>query len=1691
MYKSKLSKVIVALLRRIAGVTRSGANRLMRAMLRSLMAMGRRANLPVAGFVLPTVTMVLLVVILLTIAITLRSFDRANMARNVRVNQQVLAAATPAIDRAKAKIQFLLEQTQGRGTPSDRDLYFEIANPITSGSPDRYTFGDETRLRLKYDLDGKGGISPDLRVNAPGFSVEKNESINTAWRYPVDTNNDGKFDNFTLYGIFFRNPLRDNDPTSLTVGDFLRQRKPLEARTPPVVPLKPGCTQGGGTVATLAGDSGWYRIEGKLKKSFFVYTVNVPMTAADAAIDTNKYQAFAGTSSISALEYQQDQILIPIPNNAVVYENDLEISPGPPLNLNGRIFTNSNLLVSGTINANSIKLYQVSSPDSCYYEQENSKIVVSGNVVNGWAGNNAIKNAVDVHLFKKASLPTSGRTSFMLGQKLEIKKPTGESASNPTLDVLYNDEAYTKRLDLLVEAQMGEPLAATGLANPVVQSSDPFSVKQKPETQTRKQALKEYFKQMLRKVPFAEVDATAPYGLTWLGTGPLPIEGTQDTLRPIDKWSLPNPADTKITPIPGQLEATDPSKDPEEERFLGDRVVVGNNLPAKRWDAAASEFTKGPEKLPGEKWNNTDPPDPNFPRTRSSQVMKIADVGATERSSFWESSAAEIPKNPLDGVGGLRVITSAGVYDRTNSFLPPPKWTDPVVGIAGQPKSGPVSIATPFDLTNTYDDPATTATEQYRVVWPDSMPMSPLGPGSRVYDNTIADPDPKKNWTSWLAAWSIPTDISANLPAAVNSTTLLPGIVEQTTTARKFAKGDLRMRATAVYHYANNGYDPTQLTAGTEPNQIPIACISSYYDPSTASTARNLSTLPADVSGDTSLGVRGAQIGSNNGITYGPPTRPRPATISTLDIATGLLSGGDAILNAQANLVFPDGRFANGPLRKALPLAEDKRTLADKAAIDSTNCALQILDGSIGAPNDAKIPHGAIQEVAFLNGREIKAIDRDDQDTTNVNEAFTLSSPTTGTNKVAKLTGNYNLPLEEREPLEIRATQIDLDQLRKKTIAQSNPTGPTPEYLLPNSGIIYASRDDALPDLSFRPGLAGGGIDESRSATVSPTDSLLDPTRKPNGILLVNGKELGRASGNPATVADVVREKGLTLASNLPVYVKGEFNPHVNEEFNQKVADWSTFYDRTSADLNNNFACRPNDPRLGGKCTTGDTWRPANILADSVNLLSTNYRFGFRNEGDFDLRNNAGAAAVTPRKQQGFYSNNFVTNGLSSGAFLSDGKLVGTPGATGTTLIDSTYVSLNPPLSSSYFNNFVTPVQRRGTFPEYLMEVCTKIPVSACMDSDWYVNPLSKRADTSITGADFIAGAGTTVTPPAPELQRFPRRVAFKRAAADQKLTSPTAPVPLGIIGTGASATVSDTTYQNTANSLWFATTATSGANAVTYGSEKFPYVFNQAVKDGSGADLPQLATDDKLQPLLMPVLQIQTVTAAPPAASSTSLPEGAFVKDTGWTPRAVNTTFNMVVGSNDTPSRAISNDIGESNGGVQNLPRFMESWDNGNVATNIQGSFIQFGRSVYSTAPYFPILDPAAMPAQLKLRSLFDSPPNPPSPAPAITYTGGTPRTLYRTDNAGGRVPFFSPPARNWGYDVGLLSQPPDLFTRKFTTPPSKRTPDEYFREVSRDDEWVQTLLCSFIDDGTGTTQAVTSKLRPTDSFCKDKAGA
>lgn len=58
----------------------------------------------------------------------------------------------------------------------------------------------------------------------------------------------------------------------------------------------------------------------------------------------DKYKPYNGNRSFSAIEVQQDRKQLPLTNNAVVYEDDLDITPGPAFRLNGRIFTNSNFL---------------------------------------------------------------------------------------------------------------------------------------------------------------------------------------------------------------------------------------------------------------------------------------------------------------------------------------------------------------------------------------------------------------------------------------------------------------------------------------------------------------------------------------------------------------------------------------------------------------------------------------------------------------------------------------------------------------------------------------------------------------------------------------------------------------------------------------------------------------------------------------------------------------------------------------------------------------------------------------------------------------------------------------------------------------------------------------------------------------------------------------------------------------------------------------------------------------------------------------------------------------------------------------------------------------------------------------------------------------------------------------------------
>ncbi|MHC0064446.1 hormogonium polysaccharide biosynthesis protein HpsA [Nostoc sp. UIC 10890] len=1558
--KRHLFKAIQKTFKQISKQFLSAINKQIIWLLRTIFGTRRRPGSANAGFVLPTVAMVTLVVVLLTTAILFRSFERSKNASNVRVNEATIQAATPALERAKAKITALFaDPTLPRSVPSNVTLYSTLTNKLPV-----YTFGDETPISLPYDLDGDDTIEADSSV-----ILENKENLQTAWKFPADTDNNGKFDSFILYGIYFRTP-----PQNGTTQE--RKRSPLDARTPPMLPAKAGgaCDVAGETSASLVGASGWYKLPtGELKKSFFVYAATVPISSLNDDLDTNKYEQYRGNKGFSALEMQQDRSQVPITNNAVVYEDDLDITPGPRFRLNGRIFTNSNLLM-GRSNQD-ITLFQVSSRYSCYYERENGRIVVGGNV----AGNGPISasdvGAVQVDLFRENNAPL--QTSLA---------STNKSTSNAPNQIAYNSQAYAQRIDLLVNAQ-------TQVTHPT--TTDPQEVEDNrtkriaadpslDSDKVRREELETYFKKRTRRVPFNEV----AYGTDGVGsfTTANVLEGYESSarsnaLRPPDSWIYPTNTNTTLTLTTSELPATDPATletSPVVESRLGDRIVVGNNLPELRWDSTKEIFVgeEEPETITGVKWTGSTTKD----RTRTTSVKQLADLGVTGRDGFWEIAAASPRADVLDVVGGLRVITGAGVYRSTGSGLP---------------------------------------TTSSLVVWPDTMPMLVPDPANPI-DGT-------------------PT------------------------------RGHLVMRATAVYHYNRDPYDPNNATT-PDHYQTPIACVSSYYNPTNQTTATTNTYDPL---------VSTTAAASNNGIVYEISDTTSDEITRGQTLTSGLFTtaaNADDVTNTavtlldrlkyQANLTFPNGRFVNPLLRQALLKATDKDlTLSEQSAIDSTICAIEIADGTLST-SETYVPNDAIKETTFLDARQIKAID-----------------------KGGALTGNYNLEVEQRQPLEIRATVIDLNKLRTTPIAGTWSN----EYLLPNSGIIYASRDDAQKDAS------------NSSENVSATDYRLDPERRPNAIMLINGSDLSRENDYRA------EEKGLVLATDLPAYVKGNFNLHTKQEFKDAgllpppsdATYDSKFYTRAAANRDPDFACRPEDSRLPN-CEDGETWRSASVIADAVTLLSGNFREGFRNEGDYDLRNNQGSDPniVLSRLRAGFWNNNFVTSSKFFTDSGGDAYYKGTPTSTDN--------------NSSYLNNFVTPIQRRGNFPEYVMEMCFKIPVSQCEPGDWHVgldnddnltNTLTsaeilKRSSEVIDANPDKLLAGTTARSPRAGFERFARRVAFKRtynAGADfAKLVntantpitfSAATPIPVGIKSGlvkelppfTASGTLDPNSIPDIAtNALWFATTTSNSTSPPGFNTGEIKYnntnrLFYRypqlpasgSLRDFPGATSPFTTTPIRnalYQPLLEPVLQLQvTTTTGPQDQDYASLAGGlsTVVKNTRWLSRASETTFNLVIAAGDTPARVGATSY-EINGGLHNFVRFLENWDG--VNANISGSFIQFKRSIYATAPFQVLVRPGPTTAPAT-----SSNPN------ALTATANNSifirilnsnRPGYTSDStsistaAAGEAPYYMPPNRNWGFDVALLAQNPDLFAQRFVIPATD-PPNEYFREVGRDDLWVKTLLC------------------------------
>ena len=130
--------------------------------------------------------------------------------------------------------------------------------------------------------------------------------------------------------------------------------------------------------------------------------------------------------------------------------------------------------------------------------------------------------------------------------------------------------------------------------------------------------------------------------------------------------------------------------------------------------------------------------------------------------------------------------------------------------------------------------------------------------------------------------------------------------------------------------------------------------------------------------------------------------------------------------------------------------------------------------------------------------------------------------------------------------------------------------------------------------------------------------------------------------------------------------------------------------------------------------------------------------------------------------------------------------------------------------------------------------------------------------------------------------------------------------------------------------------------------------------------------------------------------------------------------------------------------GGLNNFPRFLENWNGQDLF--IQGAFLQLNFSTSGTAP-------------------FDADAWNPDDTPVDAE----------------RILYYKPPARRWGYDVGLQFAPAGPIAERFVAIGKPRS--EHYRELPVEDPYVTSLRCSKVRQNPAVTSSPFVRRFPAES--------
>jgi type II secretory pathway pseudopilin PulG len=384
-----------------------------------------RGRIRERGFVLPVAILIVLVLSLVTVGLLTRSTQRTIQTQVERAEQTVSRQLSTAIDRARAKIDYLVRDRRlPVSAPTDEHFTSALLNDgtaVPAEPSDPYTLPDERRFLLRYSAR-----VPDPQNPSRSIEVQRQAPV---WWFLVDTDNNGLNDSVTAYTILHarRAPVEGRDRLEgfeENISDTERARRLVIRSGPLQGSVLEGCTDSAANQTFNPNIGDWFQVGTALYKPFQVFAVTLPIQGADST-----------TRAISALQFQQDRKRDLLNKWGIFSRGDVEFFFTPGYNWNGAIYAGGSLFFRYGSN-NLFRAFAISSEESCFYmPADNSEITAFGELVAGaigYAGQQVSDNLIfDAHPGVLGRAPSTSRLNNLNFDSVQNNEDPEKIALDP------------------------------------------------------------------------------------------------------------------------------------------------------------------------------------------------------------------------------------------------------------------------------------------------------------------------------------------------------------------------------------------------------------------------------------------------------------------------------------------------------------------------------------------------------------------------------------------------------------------------------------------------------------------------------------------------------------------------------------------------------------------------------------------------------------------------------------------------------------------------------------------------------------------------------------------------------------------------------------------------------------------------------------------------------------------------------------------------------------------------------------------------------------------------------------------------------------------------------------------------------------------------------------------------------------